>query len=125
MPSRWAARFTCGSLGPSKGSRHGEGGNLRKAEIDLIHKPPENRILHDPKKQSLDQKSKYAWFHMEKAYAQPDNIQKEHEQEYRRVVGPEEWGTAVASTRPAHTSGHRSALAWANKAATAFPDKFH
>jgi hypothetical protein len=40
-------------------------------------------------------------------------------------VGPEEWGTAVASTRPAHTSGHRSALAWANKAATAFPDKFH
>ncbi|MEN6319295.1 MAG: hypothetical protein ABFD82_11140 [Syntrophaceae bacterium] len=66
----------------------------RIAGVDGIDNPPAKEKL-DPSKQSLDQKKKYPWFHMDGAYGHPNNIKPEYEAKYRSVVMPEEWGNAV------------------------------
>lgn len=93
----------------------------RIGDIDLINNPPENQKLLDPDKQSLDKKNEYSWFHMDSAYANPDNI-KNAKEKYKSVVEPEEWGNAVGHTPPTHKNRQKSALDWADQAATVFPD---
>lgn len=94
-------------------------------DIKLIDNPPENQKLLDLNKQSLDKKNSYPWFHMDSAYAQPDNIKPEERNKYTSVVEPQEWGTAVARTQPTQKKGQRDAFDWADQAATTFADKFY
>lgn len=64
------------------------------ADINLIGNPPKRETLAVAS-QSLDQKLKFPWFHMDGAYAHPDNIKLARKMKYRFIVGPEEWGEAV------------------------------
>jgi hypothetical protein len=66
----------------------------RIGDINLIDNPPQKEKLA-ANKQSLDQRGTYPWFHMDGAYAHPDNIKPAHKAKYRSVVGPEEWGNVV------------------------------
>jgi len=93
-------------------------------DIGLISNPPENQKLPDPDKQSLDRKDQYQWFHMESAYAQPDNIQPDRKKSYQSVVDPDEWGAGAARTLPAHEKTQNGEIDWADQTATAFADKF-
>jgi hypothetical protein len=95
----------------------------RIGDIDLIVNPPENQKLLDLDKQSLDKKNKYSWFHMDSAYAHPDNIKPNARKKYKSVVEPEEWGNAVGHTLPTHKNSQKSATDWAHQAATMFPDE--
>lgn len=92
--------------------------------INLLDNPPENQVLLDPDQQSLSKKNEYPWFHMDSAYAHPDNIKPGAKKKYQSVVGPEQWGTAVTNTQPPHKNRQKSATDWADQAATVFPDKF-
>lgn len=64
------------------------------ADINLIGNPPKRETLAVAS-QSLDQKSKFSWFHMDGAYAHPENIKQACKMKYKPVVGPDEWGEAV------------------------------
>jgi len=63
-------------------------------DINLIDNPPKKEMLVTAK-QGLEQRKKYPWFHMDGAYAHPDNIKPVHEMNDKAVVGPDEWGAAV------------------------------
>ena len=96
-----------------------------RSEIDRIDNPPKNQILLGLDEQSLDKKNKYSWFHMDSAYAHPDNIKPKERRKYRSVVGPEDWGTTFVPVPPPHRKSKKDAIAWADQAATMFPDTFN
>lgn len=65
---------------------------IKAAKVD---KPIDRRDVLHPSKQGLGQRHKYQWFHMDGAYAHPDNVQKAHKSGYTAIAEPDEWGDAV------------------------------
>ncbi len=63
----------------------------RAANINLLASPPKRETL-DVGSQGLDKRQKYSWFHMDGAYAHPENIKSAFKGRYQPVVGPEQWG---------------------------------
>lgn len=57
--------------------------------------------------------------------SQADNLKAKAKKKYRSVVGPADWGEATAPSQPPHTKPARGATAYADMAATKFPDEFY